>query len=186
VPSIPAACPVPASGPTPPWLAPRIAWFALRTRSRFEFVARDALDAKGYEAWLPTFDETVRWTDREKVINRALFPGYIFARFDRFDAARALQTRGIVQILGTGNDEYSQIDDDVIADLRRVVDSRVTVAPCAYVAGASVTIARGPFAGVAGVIARVKGATTLTIPVAILGRSVSVQIDASDVEAASA
>ncbi|HVY92598.1 MAG TPA: hypothetical protein VHA14_07615, partial [Bryobacteraceae bacterium] len=74
------------------------------------------------------------------------------------------------------------IPDKVIDDLRRVVESPELVKPARIAPGAQVTIQRGPFAGVAGVVTRVKGATLLTIPVQMLGRAVSVQIDAADVK----
>lgn len=166
--------------------APLPSWYALRVRSRADFAVRDLLRAAGIEEYLPTYDETVKWTDRERVTTRALFPGYIFARFLPSDSPALLQTRGVVQILGTGNGEYSAIPDVVIADLRRIVGARVPVAGCPYVAGAAVRVAKGPFAGVTGVITRVKNATTLSVPVEILGRSVAVSIDAADVEAAPA
>lgn len=156
-------------------------WYALRLRSRADFTVRDELTAAGIEAFCPTFEVTTRWTDRERTTTRPLFAGYLFARFDRTEAARILQTRGVVQILGTDNTP-AEIDDSVIADLRRAVANPKRVAPCPYVAGAAVTVSRGPFAGVTGVVSRVTGATLLSIPIAILGRSVSVQIDAADVE----
>jgi len=157
-------------------------WFALLTRSRHEFAARDALRAHGTEAFLPTWRETVAWTDRKTVTERPLFTGYLFARFDPAVHGAILATRGVVRILSL-DQKPVPISDDVIEDLQRIVLSPVACSPCAYVAGDQVTVRRGPFAGVTGVISRVKGATTLTIPVEILGRAVSVQIDAADVAA---
>lgn len=142
----------------------------------------EGLRANGIEEFLPTFTEETRWTDRTRSTTRPLFTGYIFARFDPTAATTVLQTRGVVQILSIDSQPVA-IADQVIADLRRFLDSPAPVASCPYVAGAPVRVARGPFAGVTGVISRVKGATTLTVPVEILGRAVSVQIDAGDVEA---
>lgn len=160
----------------------RPAWFAARTRSRFEFIARDQLRDACVDAWFPTRMDLSTWSDRKKSIERPLFPGYVFARFGRADVANVLQTRGIVQILGTGTNEYSEIDADVIENLKRVAAQPAEVSLGAYVVGETVRVERGPFAGIAGVITRVKNAVTLSIPVVILGRSVSVQIDAADVE----
>ncbi len=161
-------------------------WYALRVRSRADSAVRSALSTAGVEAWAPTYDEKVAWTDRTQVVTRPLFAGYVFARFSRSDAASVAQTRGVVGILGTGNNEYSEIDDGVIENLKRVAALPADVSPGAYVAGEAVRVARGPFAGIIACVMRVKGATVLTIPVPILGRSVSVQIDAADVEAAPA
>jgi transcription antitermination factor NusG len=174
----------PLHGPSqeaPP--SPGAAWFALRLRSRFEFAVRDALAAQGIDQFLPTRAETARWTDRQVVTTKPLFSGYIFGRFDPVAAHDAvLRTRGVVQILGIGAPEA--VPDAVIANLQRIAAQPSPVSLCPYVAGETVTVARGPFAGVTGVISRVKGASSLSIPVAILGRAVSVAIDAADIDPA--
>jgi transcription antitermination factor NusG len=157
------------------------AWYAVRVRSNTEFRVRDRMNAAGIAEYLPTYDETVRWTDRTKLVTRPLFPGYIFVRIDRFlAAAEVLATAAVIQILGAN--ELSSIPDHVIADLRRVVESPAPVACCPYVAGVRVRVKRGPWTGMIGVVERTRGATLLWIPIEILGRSVSVPIDTADVE----
>jgi transcription elongation factor/antiterminator RfaH len=156
-------------------------WYALRTRSRFEFAARDELNRRNIDAWLPTFTEESRWSDRVQLVTRPLFPGYLFARFNLSIANQIRITRGVVEILSI-DQKPVLISDDEVATLRRIVESPVPVKSCPYVVGSRVSVARGPFAGVSGVISRIKGSTTLTIPVEILGRSVAVSIDTADVE----
>lgn len=168
---------------TPMTATPQLeAWYALRHLSNRVFAVRDALRAAGVTEFLPTYPVETRWTDRTKTTERPLFAGYIFARFDPAHASAILRTRGVFQILSIDQVPVP-ISDDVIETLRRVVESPRAVACCPYVAGVMVTVERGPFAGRAGVVTRTQGLTTLTIPVEILGRSVSVQIDAADVRA---
>jgi transcription antitermination factor NusG len=155
-------------------------WYALRVKTGRETAVSQALRAGGIPEFLPTFTEKTQWSDRTKVAIRALFPGYVFANFDRNDAAHIWLTSGVLQILGT--DELSSISADEIANLRTVCASPSAKA-VPYVAGSSrVRVVSGPFAGVVCVVTRVKGETQLTIPVEILGRSVAVQIEAGDVE----
>lgn len=117
-----------------------------------------------------------------KLTTRPLFTGYIFAQFDANAAAQQiLRVYGVVQILSVDQKPVA-ISDDEIAILRRVVESPAPVSPCAYVVGETVRVKTGPFAGVDGVITRIRGAATLTIPIEILGRAVSVAIDVADVE----
>ena len=156
-------------------------WYALKLRSHFEFTVRDALRAADITEYLPTYPEVTRWSDREKTITRPIFAGYLFARFPLARVNEIRQTRGVIEILSIDHQPVS-IPDSEIAALRRAVDSRAQLSPCAYVAGDTVRVERGPFAGVSGVVSRVKGATLLTIPVEILGRAVSVEIEAADVE----
>jgi transcriptional antiterminator RfaH len=154
-------------------------WHALRIKSRHEFATRDALREAGIEEFLPTCEVSSAWSDRTQIVTKPLFPGYTFARFDPAQKARVF-VRGVLEILSLDQVPVP-IPDDVIEDLHRVVLSRRTAGLCPYVPGSAVTVSRGPFAGCRGVVTRTSGNALLSIPVEILGRSVSVQIDAKDV-----
>jgi transcription antitermination factor NusG len=159
-------------------------WYALRLRNRSEFAVRDALDRQGIESFLPTWEERSSWSDRIAKITRPLFTGYLFSRFVPELAQDAvLRTRGVVQILGIPTGKPEAIPDAVIRNLQLVAANPAALSPCAYVVGQWVAVVRGPFAGACGTVSRVKeNPLRLTIPVEILGRAVSVQIDAADIE----
>lgn len=159
-----------------------VRWYALRTRSRHEFSVRDELALLGIERFLPTYTETTRWTDRNTVTTRPLFAGYIFARFDPLARASVFVARGVVEILSL-DQRPVPIPDDEIAALKRAVDSPAAFERVPYVAGSTVRIESGPFAGISGIVTRTQGSATLTIPITILGRAVSVRIDAADCKA---
>lgn len=161
----------------------REAWYALRIKVGQEPAITERLRANGVPEFLPTYARQVRSSDRTRLVRRALFAGYTFACFDRADPSLIWATPGVLQILGT--DESSSISAGAIANLRTVcASSQAKAVP--YAAGLSrVRIARGPFAGVEGTVTRIKGASLLTVPVEILGRSVAVEIDAADTEAIS-
>lgn len=160
------------------------AWYALRHLSNRAFAVREALRRDGVEVFLPTYQVETRWSDRMKKVDRPLFPGYIFARFKSERAEAILRTRGVYEILSI-DQQPEAVPDLVIANLQRLAAQRgARIARCPYVAGVMVTVLRGPFAGVAGVVTRTQGEpghATLTIPVQILGRAVSVEIEAADV-----
>jgi transcription antitermination factor NusG len=150
-------------------------------RSRADFQVRDRLRAAGIEEFLPTREETSRWTDRIARVTRPLFPGYCFARSLAESAPDLIRIQGVVQVLGIPAPE--PIPDREIANLQRLAATSAAVALCPYVAGEMVTVARGPFAGVSGVVTRTEGSTRLVISIEILRRAVSVHIDAEDLEA---
>jgi transcriptional antiterminator RfaH len=152
-------------------------WFALRLRSRCEFSVRAQLRDAAIEEFLPIWQQETRWSDRTNLTSRPLFTGYIFCRFDQSARVDVLRVRGVVQILGT-----EPIGDEEIANLRLFIAALGQSVPCPYVAGVRVRVERGPFAGVHGVVTRVKGAISLTIAVELLGRAVSVALDPADVE----
>src|SRR3974377_2223050 len=77
-------------------------WFALRIRSNFEKVTSEVLRQKGYEEFLPAHVTRSRWSDRTKVLERPLFPGYLFCRFNLHARLPILVTPGVVGIVGLG------------------------------------------------------------------------------------
>lgn len=159
------------------------AWYALRVASHREFRAANALAAAGFAEYLPVIPEVSRWTDRQKIIHRPLFSGYIFAKFDLSRATEILATAGVMQILATSLNPTA-IPDAEIANLRRALESPAAAAECPYVAGASVVIDSGPLAGVAGVIVRTRGTTRVVVRCEILRRAVAVEVDAADIQKA--
>jgi transcriptional antiterminator NusG len=169
--------------PRGPRTSVRAFWFAIHVRSKFEVTVRDQLRAEGFEVFLPTWDERLKWSDREKVTTRPLFPGYIFARFDPADAPLICQTRGVVTILSTDQIPV-QIPDDEIRELREIVEHPVPDACCPYVVGVSVTVKSGSFAGRSAVISRIKGGTLLTLLLPVFGRDTPVEIESADVKPA--
>jgi transcription antitermination factor NusG len=55
-----------------------INWYALYTFPRAEKKVKDRLDAMGKETYLPLHRAPRAWSDRVKIIDKPLFPSYIF------------------------------------------------------------------------------------------------------------
>lgn len=116
-----------------------------------------------------------------KRLEKAVFPGYLFARF-ALERRREIESLpGVMGTVGIGGDHPLAIDASEIDNLRRAIAARPIVLPCPYVAGQTVEIARGPLAGTRGIVTRTKGAMRLVIAIEILRRAVSVEVDAGDV-----
>jgi transcription antitermination factor NusG len=160
-------------------LDPSPLWYAVRTRANFSKKVQEILNAAEIDNYLPVYREEVRWSDRTKVVERALFPGYLFTRL--VDPLPLLQIFGVVQILGS-NLKPTPIPDEQIAAVRQVCESLKKVSPCPYVAGENVAIHSGPLAGVVGVIVRTHGELRVVVRIEILSRAVSVEIESRDLE----
>lgn len=156
------------------------AWFALSVRSNFERRVAERIEREAVETFVPTYPERTLWSDRQKIVDRLILPGYVLIRTSARQAITiAASTPGVVDILGFPN-EPSAIPDDEISQFRRVVSSQSRIEPCAYVAGEAIAIESGPLAGVTGVVTRTRGALRVVVAIELLNRAVSVEVDAAD------
>ena len=76
-------------------------WYAVRTRSQAEELARHGLSQKGFELLMPTYQAVSQRNDRHKILTKPIFKGYLFIRL-QLDATlhlEVLKTLGVVEIL---------------------------------------------------------------------------------------
>jgi transcription antitermination factor NusG len=152
----------------------RPAWYAVHTKSRAEFQVRDRLTARGIAVFFPSLERPSQRRNQRITVTRPLFRCYLFAKAER---------RELMGVTGVAHVSGPLAEED-LAEMRRAVqgpafrgagDCRAVLAE-----GESVTIARGPLAGITGVITRT-GPRRLVIRTALLGRPCMVDIGAGDV-----
>jgi transcription antitermination factor NusG len=154
-------------------------WFALRIKSNFEKVTSQILEQKGYIAFLPTYRTRNRWSDRTKVIDRPLFPGYLFCRFDQNDRLPILVTPGVVGVVGVGKTPMPVAEREIEA-IQVVLRSGLPATPWPYVTvGQRLLIERGPLSGIEGILQEIKNSFRFIVSVNLLQRSVAAEVDAS-------
>ena len=162
--------------------APFSAWYALRVRALYAFRIRDELRRLGVDEFLPTFTETTRWSDRTKISERQLFPGYLFARLNGC-ASHVLSIPGVINVLPS-NMKPTAIEDSEVSSLRIAIESQLPITPCPHSAGDKVFFRSGPLAGACGVVVRTRDSIRVIVGIEMLGRAVSVTVDAGDLEKA--
>jgi transcription antitermination factor NusG len=156
-------------------------WYALHVRSRFERKVRDALNSLHLEPFLPLYKERSRWSDRVELIERVLFPGYVFGHLEPDQIRKAVHVLGVVRILGTTG-EAESIPDFEIDQVKRVLDSGVYAMPLPHlVSGQRVRIAAGSLTGIEGIVLRIKGELRVVVSINLLGRSVAAELDTDNV-----
>lgn len=152
-------------------------WFALQTKSRNERSVERLLTQKGYECFLPTYCRKRRWSDRVVEIESPLFPMYIFCRFHSSALGKAISTPGVTRIVGFGG-QFAEVEVEEISSLLLLSQSRLLREPWSYIPdGTRVQVETGPLAGAKGIFNSDKDSRKLIISVAILQRSVAVQLD---------
>jgi transcription antitermination factor NusG len=161
-------------------------WYAVQTRSNVEKSLCAGLETGGIENYCPAFREVHQWADRKKAIDRPLFPGYVFVRFeDGNEKARlqVLKTPGAVRILG-GASKIDPIPDSEVESVRRMLDSgRPWTAHPFLKEGSRVRVRRGSMKNAEGILVRIKNETRLVVSINLFSQSIATEIDLRDVEA---
>jgi transcription antitermination factor NusG len=164
-------------------MKPDTAWYAVVVRSNFERIVAQSLRQKDYEVFLPAYMAKRRWADRVKVVERALFPGYLFCRMNLRERVPVLDTPGVASIVGIAKCAIP-VPDSEIAAIQRVIESGLPLTVMPYLkVGQFVHIVHGPLAGVEGIVIASKNQSRLVVSVEMLQRSVTVEIESDWAEA---
>lgn len=159
-------------------------WYALRVRSRHEFVTHEELCKKEITSYLPCLKKWRRWKDRSKLVEFPLFPGYLFVLVRPYseDYAAALKTRGAVSFVARSR-QPAAIPPEEINSLRLLVDGgqELNVYPH-LTEGTKVRIVRGPLSGAEGVLEKQERHSMFLVNIVLLATSVGVSVRAEDLE----
>lgn len=154
-------------------------WFAVRVRSNREQTVSLHLREQGLEQFCPSYHVETQWTDRKKLTEKFLFPGYVFCRVNPSDRLPVLIVPGVVGLISFGQ-VPAPIPDIEIEQIRMMVRSGLPVAPWPYLKqGDRVLIERGPLEGLEGILQRTKGKYRLVVSLNLLQRSVAAEVDRS-------
>ncbi|MFN3408631.1 MAG: transcription termination/antitermination protein NusG [Limisphaerales bacterium] len=159
-------------------------WFCLKTQSKREHIAAEHLRAVGgIETFLPRI-RFQRNTARGLVwFTEALFPGYLFARFDRATHWRAIQhaqgVRGVVHF----GDRWPTLPEATIAELRQLAgDDSPHVIASPLQPGEEVELAAGAFRGWKAIVTRVLPARQrVLVLLEFLGQQTGVEVPLAEI-----
>jgi transcription antitermination factor NusG len=151
-------------------------WFALRVKPNYEKRVATALRGKGFEELLPLYRSERQWSDRVKVMDLPLFPGYLFCRLDLASRLPLVTTPGFLYIVGVGKTPQP-VDEAEILAVHSVMRSGVPVTPWpSLVVGQKVRLQHGPLRGLVGVLTKIANQQRMYVSVTLLKRSLSVEV----------
>ncbi len=152
-------------------------WYAVRVRSRCEFVTAQDLRAKGYQEFLPTYRSRRSWSDRVKEIDMPLFPGYLFCRLDGRQPYDVLNSPAVVNIVSAGR-EFVPVEEKEITGIQALCRSGLRLEPWPFLqVGRRILVERGPLAGAEGIVVEFKRECRLVASLSLLQRAVAAEID---------
>lgn len=157
-------------------------WFALRVKPNYEKPVSATLRGKGLEEFLPLHRSRRQWSDRVKVIDMPLFPGYLFCRLNMENRMPLFTTPGFLYIVGIGKIPHP-VDDSEIAAIQSVMRSGLATTPWpTLIVGQKVRLQQGPLRGLAGIVTKAANRHRVYVSVTLLQRSISVEVNPDWVE----
>ena len=152
-------------------------WYVLHTRPRQEKILAADLEAMKIGYFLPLMPQARFYGKRKVIVSLPMFPSYIFVRGDRDAAFAADRTRRVAQIIPV---TQQAVLDWELRNLAMALSCQAALDPYPYlVEGQLVEVRSGPFRGLQGVIEKRVNPTRLLLQVQMLGRGMSLEVDAS-------
>jgi transcription antitermination factor NusG len=162
-------------------------WYPLQTRYQCEKKVDAALRHEGFESFAPMQLETRRWSDRTKLVESPLFPGYTFVRMEAEPELliKVLRLPGLVRFVTSGR-ELVAVPNEEIEVVRAVVQSNTAYEPGPFPAiGERVRIRGGCLEGVEGILIAQTGRGEIVISVGAIQRSLKIPLAGYQVECVS-
>lgn len=158
-------------------------WYVLRTMPQHERKLARYLEKRKVEHFLPLVSKRRRWSDRIRMIDFPLFPGYLFVQIALRDLrVEVLSAPGAVDFVREQELPAAMADEE-IANLRLLAAGAQQLEnqpDRRFPEGAAVIVASGALKGVRGVVQKSAGKARICVRVPLLGRMVSAEIDAAD------
>jgi transcription antitermination factor NusG len=157
-------------------------WHVVYTSANHEKRVSQQLQERSVQHFLPLYESVRSWKDRRVKLQLPLFPGYVFVRLSSWERPKVLQVHGIARLVGF-NGQPAVLADEEIEALRTYTMTSLGVEPHPYLrVGRRVRIRRGTLAGMEGILVRRKNTLRVVLSVELIMRSVSVEVDANDLE----
>lgn len=164
--------------PAPPATG-RASWFCVKSQPKHEHIAAAHLrQVRAVEVFLPRirFKRATRqgaaWT------TEALFPGYLFARFEWQTSLRLVQAaRGVRGVVHFG-ERWPAVPDDTIRELLQAVGAAgLRTLPAEFAPGDEVKMTGGAMRGLRAVVTRVlPGRERIAVLMEFLGRQTMIEV----------
>ena len=152
-------------------------WIVVVVRPRAERKVQTGLASAGLETFVPWRKVRRHWSDRVKMLEQNLFPGYIFCRSTFSERHLVMGQPGVERVVSFDHQPTNIPEEEILA-LRRAVQSGLPMLPWPFLkAGQRVRIERGVLEGIEGTLAKDSDTTRVVVSVDVLQRSVAVEVN---------
>jgi transcription antitermination factor NusG len=158
-------------------------WFAVYTTPRHEKRVAQHLKMAQIEHYLPLYRTQRTWSDGSKVtLDLALFPGYIFVCIQQAQRVRVLEVPGVLAVVGGTGGKPASIPEVEIAALRSGLAERNARPHPVLNIGQRARVRSGAFAGMEGVVVRIKYNLCVVLTMDSIRHSFAVEVDDEELD----
>jgi transcription antitermination factor NusG len=153
------------------------AWVVAHTRPRCEKKVEEYCRRNHWPVYLPLRRKVHRYGARVRAFLSPLFTGYVFCAVGRPGGSTLRQNRHVANVLAVV-DQAELVEQ--LRQIRHALAAGEIVEVLPYLEkGRAVRVTAGPFKGLEGVVARVRGRARVVINVDMIQQAVSVEVDSS-------
>jgi transcription antitermination factor NusG len=135
------------------------------------------------EHYLPLYRTQRKWSDGSRVtLDLPLFPGYIFVCIQRVQRVRVLKVPGVLAVVGGTGGEPASLPQEEIDVLRSGLSQRNAQPHLLLKVGQRARIRSGAFAGMEGVVERMKYSFRVVLTLDSIMQSFSVEVDGEELD----
>lgn len=158
-------------------------WYVLYVKSRYERKVYEALQSLSIEAFLPLVKEQRNWSDRKKMVEKPLFPSYVFVNINSsLDFYKTLAVNGACMYIRFGM-EYAKISEQEISKIKLLIGKKyitnIEVGTMLPKIGDSMEITYGPLSGLNCKIIKVNNEHKIIVQIESLQQNITATIPSS-------
>jgi transcription antitermination factor NusG len=127
-------------------------WYAVRTKTKKELLAKDYYSALGVEAYVPTYTTKRAWSDRIKKIKVSAIPGYLFFKLKKMDFDLVNLNPYTTNVVRTSSGKPAVIPPNEIECLKKYLSGSEQTNESFSTIDDVVSVGSGPFCGEIGVV----------------------------------
>jgi transcription antitermination factor NusG len=158
-------------------------WYAVYTNSRHEKRVEQHLCQREIEHFLPLYRSQRKWNDGSRItLDLPLFPGYLFVHINRTQRVRVLEVPGVLTVVGGTRGDLAALPDAEIDALRLGLAQGKVEPHSLLKVGQRARVRDGAFAGMEGIIERMKYSFRVVLTMNSIMQSFAVEFEGDELE----
>ena len=127
-------------------------WYAVKTKTKKEILAKDYYSRLGVEAYVPTYTTKRVWSDRIKKIKVSAIPGYLFFKLKKIDFDLVNLNPYTTNVVRTSSGKPAVIPPNEIDCLKKYLSGSEQRNESFITVDDVVSVGSGPFCSEIGVV----------------------------------